>query len=134
MPERNLKVGSSVKLKPPGLEFADYFPTRGSSLTCRKKGDHFMDIRKIFSFSPFFPLTEWSNLPRPGFPTWECLERPEAEPWAPLARPPLHLSRVPATPLQLHLRSHTHVYSSTENLTSQTAPGIRLFSTLKVFI
>lgn len=52
-----------------GLELVDYFPTRGSSLTCRKKGDHLMDIEKIFFFHRFSPLAERSNLPRPrSFP------------------------------------------------------------------
>lgn len=112
-----------------------------------------MDVEKIFLFT-IFPQTEWSNLPRPrpipfvSLPTWECLEGTAADSWVP--RWPgqagvgeegggeggwgtLHLVRVPAPPFAAAC-PHTRVYSSTENLASQKAPGIRLFSTLKVFI
>ena len=54
-------------------------------------------------------------------------ERPEAEAWVPhWPRLPLRWIRAPALPLGA-VRPHRRVYSSTENLASRKALGIRLF-------
>lgn len=102
-----------------------------------------MNLQKIFSFSPFFFSLNRTGQVFPGhspfplsvFPTWEHFQGPKAECWPPAGLAcPFMGSGYLHRPAQLHVRPHTRVYSSTETLAPQKARGIRLFSTLKVFI
>lgn len=105
-----------------------------------EKRGSFNGRRRYFYFHLIFPLAEQSNLPKSwfmpsaGLPTWGYFKRPEAEAWVP-HRPGLPLRWIGATaPHFVAARPRRRVYLSTENLASQKASGIRLFSTLKVFI
>lgn len=124
-----------------GLKFPNYFPTRRRSLPWGKKGDHLMDLQKIFVFSHlFFSLQNSRTLSRSwfilsvGLSTWYCFGTPETKPpvphWPGLL---YHLIRVPPLPCTAE-HPHRQVYRNPENLTSNKALGIRLFSMLKVFI
>lgn len=112
-----------------GLEFADYFPTRRSSLPWRKKEDHLMDLQKIFVFSVFFSPSQnswtlpglWFS-PSVGLSTWDCFERPEAKSlyprWPGL---PYCLMSVPHCPLQLHV--HTDMFIRELRISLLKKPG-----------